>query len=127
MGCSRFVWNEVLAINELRQERGEKVLGYKAMCEYLVFLKREYSFLRDVHSQPLQQTLKDLATAYRRAFDPKLAARFPCFKKRSRPQGLRFPQGFKIDGNGIYLPKVGWIGFRRSRAIEGALKNVTVS
>ncbi len=127
VGCSRFVWNELLSMNELRYERGEKRLGYKAMCEYVVYLKSEYPFLREVHSQPLQQTLKDLASAYQRAFDPKLAARFPRFKKRGRSQGIRFPQGFEIDGNGIFLPKVGWIGFRKSREIEGAPKNVTVS
>lgn len=127
LGCSRFVWNEVLALNELRYERGEKRLGFTAMCEYLVYLKGEHPFLREVHSQPLQQTLKDLATAYQRAFDPKLAARFPRFKKRARPQGIRFPQGFKIDGSGIFLPKIGWIGFRKSRELEGTPKNVTVS
>ena len=127
VGCSRFVWNEVLSLNELRYECGEKRLGYKAMCEYLVYLKHEYPFLREVHSQPLQQTLKDLATAYQRAFDPNLSTRFPRFKKRSRPQGIRFPQGFAIDGGGIFHPKVGWIGFRKSREIEGTLKNVTVA
>jgi putative transposase len=127
VGCSRFVWNELLAINELRYERGEKSLGFKAMCEYLVYLKDEHPFLRQVHSQPLQQTLKDLAMAYRRAFDPKLAARFPRFKKRGKPQGIRFPQGFQINGSGVFLPKVGWVGFRKSREIEGMPKNVTVS
>ena len=127
VGCSRFVWNQVLALNELRHERGEKRLGFKAMCEYLVYLNGEHLFLREVHSQPLQQTLKDLAIAYQRAFDPKLSARFPRFKKRGRPQGIRFPQGFAIDGSGVYLPKTGWIGFRKSREIEGTPKNVTVS
>ena len=127
VGCSRFVWNEVLALNELRHERGEKRLGYKAMCEYLVYLKDEYPFLREVHSQPLQQTLKDLAMAYQRAFDPKLAARFPRFKKRGRPQGVRFPQGFRLDGSAVYLPKIGWVGFRKSREIEGTPKNATIS
>lgn len=126
-GCSRFVWNELLAQNEVRHERGEKRLGYTAMCDYLVYLKDEYLFLREVHSQPLQQTLKDLASAYQRAFDPKLSARFPRFKKRGRPQGIRFPQGYQINGNGVYLPKIGWIGFRKSREIEGSPKNVAVS
>jgi len=125
VGCSRFVSNAVLAMNELRHERGEQRLGYSAMCDYLVYLKTEYSFLRD--AQPLQQTLRDLDRAYQRAFDPKLAARFPRFKKKHRPQGIRFPQGFKIDGRGVYLPKVGWIGFRKSREIDGIVKNITIS
>ena len=127
VGCSRFVWNEMLTLNELRYGRGAKRLSYKAMCEYLVYLKNEYPFLRDVHSQPLQQTLKDLATAYHHASDPTLAARLPRFKKRGRPHGIRFPQGFALDGSGVYLPKIGWLGFRKSREIEGTPKNVTIS
>ncbi len=58
LGCSRFVWNDVLALNELRYERGEKRLGYSAMCQYLVYLRDAHPFLREAHSQPLQQTLK---------------------------------------------------------------------
>jgi len=127
LGCSRFVWNDVLALNELRYERGEKRLGYSAMCQYLVYLRDAHPFLREAHSQPLQQTLKDLARAYQRAFDPKLATRLPRFKKRGRPFGIRFPQGFRVDGQGIYLPKVGWLGFRKSREIEGEIKNLTLS
>ena len=126
-GCSRFVWNELLAQNELRHERGETRLSLKTMCEYLVYLKDEHAFLREVHSQPLQQTLKDLAVAYRRASNPKLAARYPRFKKRGRPQGIRFPPGFALNDRGVYLPKIGWIGFRKNRQIAGSPKNVTVS
>jgi putative transposase len=127
LGCSHFVWNAALAMNELRYERGEPRLNYEALCAYLICLKSEYPFLREVHSQPLQQTLKDLAGAYRRALDPRLAARFPRFKKRGRPSGIRFPQGFKVADRGVYLPKIGWIGFRSSRRIEGAAKSLTLS
>ncbi|MGH7755973.1 MAG: RNA-guided endonuclease InsQ/TnpB family protein, partial [Vulcanimicrobiaceae bacterium] len=127
VGCSRFVWNELLALNELRSLCGERRLGYSAMCDYLTYLKDEYPFLREVHSQPLQQTLKDLERAYGRAFDPSIRAGMPRFKKCGRPIGIRFPQGFKIDGGGVCVPKIGWIGFRKSRAIEGSPKNVSVS
>jgi putative transposase len=34
-GCSRFVWNVFLAMNELRYERGEKRLSYAAMSATL--------------------------------------------------------------------------------------------
>lgn len=126
-GCARFVWNELLALNMLRYECGEKRLRYGSMCAYLLYLKGEYPFLREVPSQTLQQTLRDLDRAYVRALDPTLAARMPRFKKRGRAAGIRFPQGFNIDGQGIYLPKLGWIGFRKSREIAGTAKHVTVS
>ncbi|MHB8147834.1 MAG: RNA-guided endonuclease InsQ/TnpB family protein [Vulcanimicrobiaceae bacterium] len=125
-GCCRFVWNELLAMNELRHERGEPRMGYAAACGYLIALKDEYSWLAEVHSQPLQQTLKDLSRAYTSFFDPKLRAHCPAFKKKGQHIGVRFPQGFRVTNNAVYLPKVGWLGYRASRQIEGAPKSITV-
>jgi len=127
IGHSRFVWNDVLALNELRHIYGESPLNYKQMCEYLIYLKEENDFLKAAPSQALQQTLKDLSVAYKNAFDPKLPARFPNFKKKGRPQGIRFPQGFAIDGSGVRIPKIGSVGFRKSQEIKGTPKNVTVA
>jgi len=121
------VWNQTLAFNELRHDRGEKRLWYSGMAAYLRYLKTEYPFLAEAHSQCLQQTLMDLGKAYQRAFDPRLAAQLPRFKKKGYCASIRFPQGFKLNGKGIYLPKIGWIGFRKSREILGKAKNVTVS
>lgn len=132
LGCSRFVWNAVLAENAFRHEQGDPLpLGYAAFCKRLAALKDRHEFLRTVHSQPLQQTLRDLARAYAVAFDPKHPAKPPKLKKKGFAQGIRFPQGFKIERNGVYLPKIGWVGFRVSkrgsgRALEGTVKNVTV-
>ncbi len=125
-GCCRFVWNELLAMNELRHERGENRLGYSAACGYLASIKGEYPWLGEVHSQPLQQTLKDLSRAYANFFNPKLRARMPNYKKKGHHIGVRFPQGFRIRNNAVYLPKIGWIGYRASRHPEGAPKSVTV-
>ena len=50
--------------------------------------------------------------------------------------GIRFPQGFKIlckdlhnkiDNRRIFLPKIGWIGFHKSCAIAGEIKNITIT
>ena len=42
---------------------------------------------------------------------------------------IRFPQGIKLEEKQqrIYLPKIGFIRYRKSRDIEGKIKNVTVS
>jgi putative transposase len=98
VGCSRFVWNELLALNELRCERGEKRLGYRAMCDYLLYLKSEYTFLRDAHSQPLQIVVMDLEVAYRRAFDPKLEARIPRYKRKGRRRAFDFHNDSRLMG-----------------------------
>jgi putative transposase len=132
LGCSRFVWNAILAENQFRHAAGDPLkIGRASFCERLVVLKEKHVFLREAHSQPLQQTLNDLVKAYERAFDPKLAAEPPVFKKKQNAQGIRFPQGFRLSGRAVFLPKIGWIPIRASkrtmkRKIAGEIKNVTV-
>lgn len=76
----------------------------------------------------MQQTLKFLDKAIKEAFDKKNQKRFPRFKKKGKStDSFRYPQGFKLDGNRIFLPKIGWVRFIKSREIEGSLRNVTVS
>jgi transposase len=75
LGCSRFLWNAILAENETRYSMGDPFpLSYSAFCDRLLVLKKRHDFLRSAHSQPLQQTLRDLSRAYENAFNPKLAA-----------------------------------------------------
>jgi putative transposase len=87
----------------------------------------EISFLKEIHSQVLQQSLMFLDRALKDAFDKKSPKRFPVFKKKGVHDSFRYPQGFRISGNVIYLPKIGGIPFYKSREMEGTPKNVTVS
>jgi putative transposase len=124
-GCNRYVWNRALEIQKKRLAQGQRTASYADICLMLVEWKREKAFLMEVHSQPLQQVLKDQS----RAIDDyyKGTKGFPKFKCRGRHDSFRFPQGFKVDGNRVYLPKIGWVRFRKSQEIEGRIKNVTVS
>ena len=92
-------------------------------------LKRlpEFEWLRDADSQALQQSLKDLDRAYENFF--KGRAEYPNFKRKYGKQSLRYPQRFKTDfpAKRIYLPKVGWVKCVFHRAIDGKMKNCTVS
>ena len=88
----------------------------------------EYGFLKACQSQLLQQKLKDLDKAFMDCFDKKQPnKKFPRFKKKGQGDSFRYPQGFKINGNNIFLPKLGWFKFRQSRKLAGTPKNVTVS
>ena len=84
-------------------------------------------WLAAAHSQILQQALKDLERAYRNFFEKRAA--FPRFKKKGRRDSFRFPQGTTLDQSNdrIYLPKLGWVRYRNSRAVPGQVCNVTVS
>ena len=126
----RFVWNKFLSMNLYRLENGYNLLWYDEMAFWLKTFKQseDYSFLKNAPSQVLQQTLKDLEKAFRDAFDKKQPLkRIPVFKKKGRDtSGFRFPQGFKLQGSKVFLPKMGWLGYFNSQTIEGKAKNITV-
>ncbi|MCC6978285.1 MAG: transposase, partial [Candidatus Melainabacteria bacterium] len=124
-GCARLVWNKNLERQKGQLEQKKKVFSYAESCKALTQFKKEVSFLTDVHSQPLQQVLKDQDLAMR-DFLAGLKG-MPRFKKKGRHDCFRFPQGVKVDEKKIYLPKIGWVKFRKSREIVGTIKNVTVS
>ena len=71
--------------------------------------------------------MKDLERAYRNFFEKRAA--FPRFKKKGRGESFRFPQGTQLDQchDRIYLPKLGWMRYRNSRAVPGEVCHVTVS
>lgn len=130
-GCCRFVWNKALALQKERLDKKQGILFYKSTAKELTSWKYvpETAFLREAPSQPLQQTLRNLERALLDAFDKKSPKKFPRFKKKSKGNSFRYPQGFKIDeaNSRVFLPKVGWVNYRQSRMIEGTAKNITVS
>lgn len=128
-GSNRFVWNKALALQKERLGKKEKRLSYGELCKELVRWKQEEgtAWLEEVPSQTLQQTLKNLSTALSEGLSPKSLKRFPKFKKKGVHDSFRYPQGIKLDGNCIFLPKVGWMKFFKSREVVGTLKNATVS
>lgn len=131
-GSNRFVWNKALALNLSRLENKQPMLWYNELAFWLGLWKQsdEYVFLKIVHSQPLQQTLKNLERAFKDAFDKKQPLkRIPRFKKKGMSDRFRYPQGFKLnqDSNRVFLPKIGWVKYRNSRQVIGEIKNMTVT
>mgnify|MGYP000921111599 FL=1 len=128
-GACRFVFNRALARQNENHEAGNKYIPYGKMASWLVEWKNatETQWLKDSHSQPLQQSLKDLERAYKNFFQNRAA--FPRFKKRGQNDAFRYPQGVKLDqeNSRIFLPKLGWMRYRNSRQVTGVVKNVTVS
>ena len=129
-GCCRLVWNKALALNLHRLDNKQPILWYNETAFWLTFWKstEDLSFLNDCHSQPLQQTLKNLDRAFKDAFDKKQHnKRIPKFKHKGQHDSFRYPQGFKFAHNRIFLPKLGWVNYFNSRPLEGKPKNVTVT
>ncbi|MBW4500411.1 MAG: IS200/IS605 family element transposase accessory protein TnpB [Scytonema hyalinum WJT4-NPBG1] len=125
-GCSRFVYNYFLRVTTDAYAESKKSLRYKEWAKLLVKLKSEFEWLTEVNSQSLQQTLKDLKSAFTRFF--KKLGGFPNFKKRSNRQSFRVPQHFLISENGfLKLPKMTPLKMVIHREILGTPKNVTIS
>ncbi|EMT3095159.1 transposase [Neisseria gonorrhoeae] len=127
-GCSRFVFNHALAwqIEQKGQDNRVK-FSYTKIASLLPQWKKELLWLKDCYSQVLQQSLKDLESAFINFFQKRSG--FPKFKKKGLKESFRFPQGCKLEqqNNRLYLPKIGWIRYRNSRNVVGEIKNVTVS
>ena len=131
-GCSRFVWNYFLDLNnkiylEAREkDLKKKHLNYYDCAKKLTELKKEYEWLKNANSQSLQQTLKDLDTAYNRFF--KKQSGFPNFKSKRNNQSFRIPQFFEVKDNKIHFPK-----FKEGiktiihREIKGNIRYATIS
>ncbi len=126
-GSCRFVYNKALALQKTRFDSGEKKLGYAGLCKLITQWRSETRWLDETHSQVLQQAMKNLERAYQNFFEKR--ADFPTFKRKGHGESFRYPQGVKLDpGNArIFLPKLGWLRYRKSREVLGTLKNATVS
>lgn len=130
-GACRFVFNKALALQQANREAGGKYIGYVAMAKHLTAWRNSLDtpWLADAPCHPLQQTLKDLERAYANFFAKR--ADFPRFKKKGQSDSFRYPDPKQIkleQGNSrIFLPKLGWLRYRNSRDVLGAVRNVTVT
>lgn len=68
-GCSRFVFNRALAYQN-EQYKTDKTfkITYAKLTSLLPSWKHELYWLKDCHSQVLQQSLKDLERAFKNFF-----------------------------------------------------------
>ena len=127
-GCRRYVWNWALRQRKDHYAATGRGLGYAKLAAALVDLKRQpaTAFLRDCHSQPLQQTLMDLETAFTNFFEKR--AKYPKFKSRkTTPHSLRFPQNvLVVDVQTISIPKIGLMRAVIHRPLQGITKGATI-
>jgi len=130
-GARRFVYNKALALQIERREQGLKKLSYVDLCKLLTQWRNgtETPWLADSPVHTLQQGLKDLERAYKNFFEKRAA--FARFKKKGLGDSFRYPDAkqIKLDqaNSRIFLPKLGWLRYRNSRTVLGAVRNVTLS
>jgi putative transposase len=107
-GCVRLVYNRALAEHSAAWHQRRERAGYSHTSAMLTAWKRtqELSFLTEVSSAPLQQTLRHLHTAFRNFFDKR--ARYPRFKskKTSRASAEYTRSAFRYRDGQLALAKM---------------------
>lgn len=130
-GCKRLVYNKALSLQIERLGKGLKLHSYSDLCKLLTSWRHagETIFLADAPIHPLQQALRDLDRAFTNFFAGR--AKFPRFKKKGRCESFRYPdpKQFKVDSANrrVFLPKLGWHRYRKSREIDGRVEQITIS
>ncbi|MGE0010508.1 MAG: RNA-guided endonuclease InsQ/TnpB family protein [Candidatus Babeliales bacterium] len=130
-GSTRYIFNYGLALIKEAMEGKQKVPTYTDIANKLPYLKRstETAWLKEIHSQVLQHSLKNLESAFKHFFrrlKNKEKPGFPRFKKKGDNDSFRYPQGVSCGNAKVYLPKIGWVAYRDSRLIEGIIKQATI-
>jgi len=127
----RWVYNETLAMRKNAYEQEERSVSYFESKRMLPIWKESKPELSTVHSQVLQDVVLRVNLAFRAFFrriqsgeeDPG----YPRFKGKSRYDSISYPQsGFSIDGNKLWLSKIGEVKFWMHRPIEGFVKRLTI-
>ena len=104
-GCTRFVYNWGLHTRSTAyKERGEN-LSYNDLAGMLPDLKKQYPWLKDVSSVPLQQSLRHLDRAFVNFFEGR--AKYPTFKKKQKSQSATYAaNAFKWEEGTLTLAKM---------------------
>lgn len=122
----RFVWNWALARRKEFYAQNRKNLTAAQQSRELTALRDQegMGWLKEIYRIPLEQVLRGLDKAFSGFFARR--ARFPRFKaaKKTRP-AFGYGTLVKIDGGRAYVPGVGWVRIKQSRAVEGVTKSAS--
>ena len=128
-GANRFVYNYFLNLKSKLYEFYKINLSYTNSSKIMSELKRQKTWLKEVDSVSLQQTLRDLDRAYQNFFSGK--SKYPNFKKKQDKNSYRTNHRIKIDNRHITVPKIGMLRFRDNYNLEDKhilnVYNITIS
>lgn len=93
LGCYRFVYNHMLALKQKEYNENKKSLGLKELSRYFYGTLRkdeQYAWLKEENTQVMNQSIRQMLTAYDRFF--KYHDGFPKFKSKKDKQSALFPK-----------------------------------
>ena len=128
-GANRFVFNYYLnSRKESYFGEDKKTLNYYDNANDLTQFKKDENFnwLKEINSQSLQSSLRNLDTAYNKFF--RKQTKFPRFKSKYNKQSFKIPQSVSIKNSKLIIPKFkGGIKIKLHREINGKICFATIS
>ena len=127
-GSVRYVYNYFLNERKNQYRETKKSDNYVAQANKLTKLKKEEStvWLKEINSQTLQQTLKNLEAAYLNFFRGN--SEFPSFKSKRSKNSFRVPQHITVEDGRIRVPKFNdGIKLIKNREFKGEIRQCTFS
>ena len=131
-GCCRVVWNDALALCKASAKLPSTGDLQKL---FITQAKKteERHWLSEVSAIPLQQSIADLGIAYKNFFNSLSGKRkgkklrSPRFKKKTNQQSAKLTRGgFSVNGETVYLAKIGNVNPIWSRNLPSEPSSVTV-
>jgi putative transposase len=128
-GACRFVWNQLLQMQNLRHENGGTYVNEYGMNYLLKPLKKEYPWLKDSDSTSFLAVSHNLHLAFKSFF--KQHHGYLKFKSKRRTRQAYRSNSVNgsivlIDQTHIRLPKIGQVRFRSGQLPDGKIKTATV-
>ncbi|MGB7867098.1 MAG: transposase [Mycobacterium sp.] len=128
---ARFVWNLAVEQQQFWQP-GLRAPGYNEQCTQLTEIRAQYDWLAAGSQTVQQQALRDFAQAMRSVFTG--AHRRPSWRKAGvhegfRQVGLKARHVEKLNKRygRVWVPKVGWVRFRWTRAVPTGVKSYRIT
>lgn len=105
-GAVRFTYNFFLNNRKNEYLNNKKSLKYNDDAKLLTELKQKdgYEWLYDINSQTLQGALRNLEISYNNFY--RKTTQFPKFHSKKNRQTIKIPQGFCIEENKLWIPKL---------------------
>lgn len=133
-GVSRLVYN--LALEQRRdfwrqyQRSVGKGISFASQSREITELRREFDWIRDVHTDVSTAALRDLDAAYGAFFSGR--AGYPKPRRKAINDSFRFKalyisvRTLNAKWSAIRLPGIGWVKYRSTRPIPEDMRAVTV-
>ena len=126
-GCARFIYNWGLDKKTKAWTNEHKTITYFELAKELTQLKQteEHKWLKDVPSECLQQSLRNLDNAYTQFFKAKKG--FPKFKSKKHSKDCsKYLNSIKFDFENwkVRIPKCGWVKLCHNKPFDLSVSKI---